>query len=185
MSVFRLFAPDKEFLRRLELCQGRLHRLALSWCHNRALAEDLAQEALSKSIAKANHLRDLDAVESWLFSILANCLNDHYRRHREHQDIDEVDERHLIDEATPDHQYHQAERVRQVRSAVAQLPIGQRQVLTLVDLEQCSYLEVAQILEIPVGTVMSRLSRARLALKALLLEADPAANTGLQLVRFK
>ncbi|MBU0500433.1 MAG: RNA polymerase sigma factor [Gammaproteobacteria bacterium] len=185
MFVFGYFTPKKEFLKRLEQCQGRLHRLALSWCHNRALAEDLAQEALSKAMAKSDHLRDLDSMESWLFSILSNCLNDHYRRHREFHDIDEVEERHLTDEATPDDQYRQSEMVSRVRRAIAQLPVGQRQVLTLVDLEQLSYLDVAQILDVPVGTVMSRLSRARLALKEQLLKATPAATENQNLVRIK
>ena len=60
-----------------------------------------------------------------------------------------------------------------VRAAVEKLPMGQRQVLTLVDLEEFSYAEVAGILDIPVGTVMSRLSRARTGLRGML---DTAAK---------
>ena len=52
-----------------------------------------------------------------------------------------------------------------VRDAIATLPLAQRQVITLVDLEECSYAQVAEVLGVPVGTVMSRLSRARQALK--------------------
>ncbi|MFO7484116.1 sigma factor-like helix-turn-helix DNA-binding protein, partial [Oceanibaculum nanhaiense] len=59
-----------------------------------------------------------------------------------------------------------------VRAAIGTLPLGQRQVLTLVDLEGCSYIEVANILGVPVGTVMSRLCRARRALKESLLDSD-------------
>jgi RNA polymerase sigma-70 factor (ECF subfamily) len=65
--------------------------------------------------------------------------------------------------------------VRRVRLAVAELPAGQREVVTLVDLEEFSYAEVATILEIPIGTVMSRLSRARLSLREKLRE-QPAAS---------
>ncbi len=54
--------------------------------------------------------------------------------------------------------------------------MGQRQVISLVDLEGCSYIEVAQILDMPIGTVMSRLSRARKALKEQLLEAEINGN---------
>ena len=55
-----------------------------------------------------------------------------------------------------------------MRAAIAALPLGQRQVVTLVDLEEFSYAEVAEILAIPIGTVMSRLCRAREALRGLL-----------------
>ena len=64
-----------------------------------------------------------------------------------------------------------------VREAIATLPNGQRQVLTLVDLEGCSYIEVANILGVPVGTVMSRLCRARRALKARLIDSELAPRT--------
>jgi RNA polymerase sigma-70 factor (ECF subfamily) len=62
-----------------------------------------------------------------------------------------------------------------VRQAVARLPAGQREVITLVDLEEFSYAEVAMILEIPIGTVMSRLSRARAALRDMLRERPAVA----------
>ncbi|HQT25493.1 MAG TPA: sigma factor-like helix-turn-helix DNA-binding protein, partial [Burkholderiales bacterium] len=67
----------------------------------------------------------------------------------------------------------QSQLVSRVRNAVAKLPLGQRQVLTLVDLEEFSYAEVSAILDIPVGTVMSRLCRARSTLKILLNELAP------------
>lgn len=63
-----------------------------------------------------------------------------------------------------------------VRAAVARLPVGQRQVLTLVDLEEFGYAEVGKILQIPIGTVMSRLHRARSALREDLLRIEAAAT---------
>ena len=59
------------------------------------------------------------------------------------------------------------------------LPVGQRQVLTLVDLEGSSYAEVAEILQIPIGTVMSRLCRARKTLAEKLLEINPEMKTNI------
>ena len=70
-----------------------------------------------------------------------------------------------------------------VRGAVARLALGQRQVLTLVDLEEFSYAEVAAILEIPVGTVMSRLCRARRALKEMLQELAPVQSAPISQIR--
>jgi RNA polymerase sigma-70 factor (ECF subfamily) len=61
--------------------------------------------------------------------------------------------------------------------------MGQRQVITLVDLEGCSYIEVAQILDVPIGTVMSRLSRARKALKDRLLEGEVKGHSNVHHLR--
>jgi DNA-directed RNA polymerase specialized sigma24 family protein len=65
-----------------------------------------------------------------------------------------------------------------VRAAVARLPVGQRQTLTLVDLEEFSYAEVGEILGIPIGTVMSRLCRGRRALRDELLRVEPIRRFG-------
>lgn len=185
MKLFGLFDEQKQFIKKLELGRPRLYRLAYSWCHNRALADDLTQEALSKAIAKAGQLRDPDALDSWLFGILANCLTDHYRRQRDTVDIEGVEEHYLVSEATgPEDEYLQSETVRQIRRAIAELPIGQRQVITLVDLEELSYAEVANVLNIPVGTVMSRLCRARASLKELLRDTHAVRETA-KLVRVK
>ena len=66
---------------------------------------------------------------------------------------------------TPELGLRKQQVIDRVRSAIARLPLGQRQVITLVDLQGFSYAEVAEVLEIPVGTVMSRVSRARQSLK--------------------
>ena len=87
--------------------------------------------------------------------------------------MDDIEEIERIDEFTPEDGHAQSQLVSRVRNAVARLPLGQRQVLTLVDLEEVSYAEVSVILEIPVGTVMSRLCRARKTLKMLLSELAP------------
>ncbi len=153
--------------------------MAYSWSHNAALADDLVQDTLAKALKNANQLRDPALFNGWIFSILANCWRDHFRRHREMEDIDEFDDIEKLSECgcvngfTPEDEHAQSQVVSRVRNAVGRLPVGQRQVLMLVDLEECSYTEVATILEIPIGTVMSRLCRARQALKILLKELAP------------
>ena len=163
LTLFSLF--NFPLRRRLEELRPRLYRLAYSWCHDAALADDLAQEALIKALARSEQLRDAQALESWLFSILNNCWRDHLRGRREFADIADIDEA-IVDEAlSPEQRYASRQTVQRVRLAIAGLPIGQRQVITLVDIEECSYAAVAAILDLPVGTVMSRLARARQALR--------------------
>lgn len=153
-----------------------LYRLAYAWCHNASLADDLTNEALCKALKSKSQLRDMEKVDSWLFKILHNCWYDYLRQQKAQEDLDSIV---LIDEQSPDKQLETNQLVNRVRAAVALLPIGQRQVLSLVDLEGVSYQEVSQILDIPIGTVMSRLSRARISLKQhLAIEDDSLQMKG-------
>ncbi len=165
MDFLHLFGRTREARRRLESQRSRLYRIAYAWTHNAALADDLVQETLAKAFAKSGQLRDPKAGDAWLFSILANCYNDHFRRHRESQDLEDVE---LAHESTPEKESGAQEIVRKVRAAIDRLPHTQRQVVTLVDIEGFSYMDVARILNVPIGTVMSRVCRARAALKETL-----------------
>jgi len=147
--------------------RGRLYRMAYSWTHDPALADDLVQQTCYQALRKQRHLRDIDAADAWLFRILANCLADHHRARRE---VLAGDDLLMVDKWTPEHATQEDQIAQRVRKAIAGLPLAHRQVVTLVDLEGFSYASVAQILDIPVGTVMSRLSRGRGALREHLLE---------------
>ncbi|MDD4881009.1 MAG: RNA polymerase sigma factor [Gallionellaceae bacterium] len=159
---------------RLTAMRPRLYRLAYAWCHDGHLADDLTQEALARAIDRAGQIKDEAAFEGWLFAILNNCWRDYLRRCKDCVDIEDIDEAVFAHDATPERLYASRQASNRVRIAIAHLPVGQRQVLTLVDIEECSYAEVATVLDIPVGTVMSRLSRARQTLKAQLIEDAPA-----------
>ncbi len=182
MSLIDFLCRSSEFRRRLGDHRERLYRLAYSWCHDPMLADDLAQQALTKALRSSSQLRDLAQMQAWLFRILSNCWRDHLRRSREMVDIDEAPQ---ITEQTPERLHARSQVVLEVRQAVSALPEGQRQVLTLVDLEGFSYAEVAQILEVPVGTVMSRLSRARGALRKRLSRLGRAPASPPRLRRVK
>ena len=173
MKILSLFCHVDAFQEQLRRIRPKLYRVAFSWSHNSALADDLVQETLIKALKSKNQLRDSEKMSSWLFSILSNCWRDHFRQNRAMEDIDELEDHCCIDDADPEKDHAQLQVVNRVQEAVARLPIGQRQVLTLVDLEEFSYVEVANILSIPVGTVMSRLCRARQALKLNLKEFEP------------
>lgn len=172
MRIAPLLRQACGFGTRLDPHRTPLFRVACAWSHDRALADDLVQETLVKALEHADQLRDPERLRSWLFGIMANCWRDHLRALRPALDIDAMDEEIFCSDDTPDLAYARSETVKRVRAAVARLPIGQRQVVTLVDLEEFAYAEVAAILAIPIGTVMSRLCRARLALRAELRPAD-------------
>jgi len=145
----------------------RLYRIAFAWTSDPYLADDLVQQTLLKALSNQKQLRDLATAEGWLFRIMANCLTDYRRAKREFLSSDNLE---LVDRATPERNVKEEQLVQKVRQAVQRLPISHRQVVTLVDLEEFSYASVAQILDIPVGTVMSRLCRGRRALREELLE---------------
>ena len=172
MDVFNFLSHSREDRAKLEQHRLRLFRIAYSWTHNSALADDLVQETLTKALRKSEQLRDPNAGAAWLYSILNNCYRDHFRRLRS---TEEIDDNTLTHESTPEKESGQQEVVLKVRAAIAKLPEGQRQVVTLVDIQELSYAEVAQVLDVPVGTVMSRLCRARFALKKLLDDMAPQA----------
>lgn len=145
-----------------------LYRIAYAWCHDPALADDLVQEAMAKAWARRAQLRDEAALKAWMVSIMNHCWLDHLRGRRDHEDIEEMHDELESPVDSPEACCNREQVIACVRAAVARLPLGQRQVLTLVDLEEFGYADVAGILEIPVGTVMSRLSRARANLKRML-----------------
>lgn len=175
MGILGFIGRTRQFEDKLEQSRPRLWRLAHSWCRSRAVADDLVQDTLSKALRNHGQLRDSESLHGWLCAILANCWHDHLRGHKDMDDLEEVPEHLLQADGSPETDYLQSEIVRRVRRAVAELPTGQREVVTLVDLEEFSYGDVAAILDIPIGTVMSRLSRARAALKEKLRE-QPAGT---------
>jgi RNA polymerase sigma-70 factor (ECF subfamily) len=173
MSVLSLLCKQPSFKQQLETFRPRLYRIAYSWSHNPDLADDLVQETMVKALRKSEQVRNREAIDGWLFGILTNCWRDYFRRRKELENIDNVI---LVEETTPVHHMEQQNIVDKVRAAIATLPAGQCQVLTLVDLEEMSYAEVANVLDVPIGTVMSRLCRARRTLSGKLLEFQPEAR---------
>jgi len=169
MKLLDVLCRNREFEQHLSDNRERLYRIAFSWCHHADVADDLVQETCAKALKQRKQLRELDAMSPWLFRILMNTWHDHLRARKETVEFDEAS---FTDEQTPETLNSCFETVQRVRQSMAKLPIGQREVLTLVDLERFSYAEVAQILDIPAGTVMSRLSRARRQLKEILLVAE-------------
>jgi RNA polymerase sigma-70 factor, ECF subfamily len=173
MAVMNWFL-QRRLKARIATYRPQLYRTAYAWCHEPARADDLVQETLLKAISRLRTLQDEDALRPWLYRIMTNCHRDWLRRQRDTVDPDDVE---LACEDCPEMNAERAAIVRSVREAVHRLSDDQRKVVTLVDLEGFTYGEVAGILEIPIGTVMSRLSRARQQLKRVLLRQDPETRT--------
>lgn len=144
---------------------GALRRYARSLTRDQADAEDLVQEALLRAYERKASFRSDGSIRSWLLSILHNTFIDQTRSRRSeaarNEKVAELAE-HQVMPAQED-----VVRLTQVRDAFLTLPEDQRAVLHLVAIEGMSYQDAAAVLDIPVGTLMSRLGRARAALRAL------------------
>ncbi len=163
MKVVDLFSRSSAVRERIVDSRGRLFRLAYSWCHDRHHADDLCQETIITALEKVDQLRSEDALDAWMFRIMQNVYRKHFRKMRPQVDVESL-EAHMEQEDPAERDIERAEEILQVRVGLAQLKENQRMIVTLVDIEGVSYKDAAEILEIPIGTVMSRLARARSAL---------------------
>lgn len=162
-----------------------LYSYAIALSKRRTEAEDLVQETCLRAIRAMNRLRPGSNLKSWLFTILRNVWFNELRQRRSAPEIVEL----AADDAFSnsfastakdpyaDYADH-AERER-VRAAIETLPVEFREIILLREYEELSYLEIAEVLECPPGTVMSRLARARWRLRDLLLSTSTVpAPTG-------
>lgn len=155
----------------------RLRRYARAMLGDRVAADDLVQDTLERAWSRLAQWRAGSDLRAWLFSIMHNLRVDQLRRPSLR--TESIDEAHC-EVATRATQTDQLE-VMDIAAALAQLPEEQRAVLLLVALEEMSYADIAATLGIPLGTVMSRLSRGREKLR--LLMAGHSTGVNLRLVQ--
>ncbi len=133
-------------------------------------ADDLVQDTLERALAKFHLWRRGSDMRAWMFSIMHNVFINQLKKRREFA-LDEVTEAGLESAPRSD-----PLELRDLDAALRRLPAEQREVLLLVGLEQLSYAEASQALGVPVGTVMSRLSRARERLRELMSGSGMVIN---------
>ena len=150
-----------------------LRRYARTFVRGAADADDLVQDTLERAISRWHQRRSDGETRAWLFTILHNLAVNHLRRAARRGREVALDDAGESDVAVPSAQ-EDALRRDDILGAVGRLPDEQRSVLLLVSIEDASYTEAARILDIPIGTVMSRLARARARLLKLLEE--PASD---------
>jgi RNA polymerase sigma-70 factor (ECF subfamily) len=153
----------------------RLRRYARALVGERAAADDLVQDTLERAWSKLHLYRHGTDLRAWLFTVMHNV---HVNRVRASRPTDPLEDEmpELAQRATQGDSLV----VRDLERAIAALPLAQREVLLLVALEDLSYDETARSLGIPIGTVMSRLARAREKLRLLL---HGKGGTKLQVVK--
>jgi RNA polymerase sigma-70 factor (ECF subfamily) len=134
-------------------------------------AQDVVQEAYLRALRSIATYRG-GGTRGWILAIVRNTCFDWLRKARtletEEADADQQEMAAACDEAEPSHLLQRAEDVREVRRAVEALPLEFRQVVVLREMEGLSYKEIAAATGVPIGTVMSRLARARRRLARLL-----------------
>jgi RNA polymerase sigma-70 factor (ECF subfamily) len=173
-----LTAESGEFAARIDELIPRLRRYARALTGERSLADDLVQDTLERAWSKLHLWRGGSDLRAWLFTIMHNVHVNQVRSRAAQSTVP-------LDEDQPDAPVRASQsdmlEVRDIDAAVRRLPIEQREVLLLVALEHLSYQETATALGIPIGTVMSRLSRARERLRTMLEHVPGAA--GLKVVK--
>jgi RNA polymerase sigma-70 factor (ECF subfamily) len=150
----------------------RLRRYARALTGDRAQADDLVQECLARAWEKLSLWRRGSDLRAWLFTILHNLYVNELRRSKRRPQLFAPDDEAL--DAPRRATQEDGLALRDLEAALNGLPPEQRAVLLLVAVEDMSYGEVAKTLAIPVGTVMSRLSRARERLRLQLNDEGPA-----------
>jgi len=164
------FCSTTLLLNRIAGTRDRLYRVALAWCGDAMLADDLVQETMTAALKNYKQLRDENCLFGWMCCILKNNWYQHLRKKKPQDPLDDQ----MVSEAQgPVDKCEEIETVEQIRRAIYSLPMDQRQVISLVDLGELSYCDVAQTLDIPIGTVMSRLHRARKNLLTKLEKQSP------------
>lgn len=172
---------DREAFNELvEQYQSHVINIAYGMLSDGEDAYDAAQETFVKIYRNIGGFKGKSSLSTWIYRIVANVCNDMLRKRQRSAVVvsmsgtvsDEDDrEMDITDNApTPEEMAELNEEQRAVRIAISELSADHREIITLSDIEQLSYEEISEILKCPIGTVKSRLNRARSALKKKLLK---------------
>jgi len=153
-----------------------LYSYALALTRNHAEAEDLVQETYVRAMPAIGRLQVGSNIKGWIFTILRNVWLNQLRKRRNGPqmieiEVEDVAANSIVEPSKDSYELYVSKmEAEQVRAAIQALSVDFREIILLREYEDLSYLEIASILNCPVGTVMSRLGRARAKLRALLSE---------------
>lgn len=152
----------------------RLRRFAMALCGAQDVADDLVQETCERAITRAEQFAEGTRLDRWMFSILSSRWKNHLRSQNVRAaDSDDETLGTIVDERET-HRAEQRQVLSAVERALTDLPADQRETLMLISVEGLSYREAAETMDVAIGTVMSRISRARLSLATRLGQAEAA-----------
>lgn len=165
----------------VEKYQNQVINIAYSMLSDREDACDAAQEVFVKIYRNIAGFKGKSSLSTWIYRIISNVCNDILRKRQKStnvisistalQEDEENKDMEITDTSpTPEEHLELSEQQRMVRAAIGELSVEYKEIITLCDIEQLSYEEISQVLKCPVGTVKSRLNRARNSLKKKLLE---------------
>src|SRR3979490_1320451 len=158
-------------------CLDGLYSYAMVLTRNHAEAEDLVQETYIRAMQAMQKLRADSNIKGWLFTILKNIWFNQLRKRRNGPQMVQIEAgdgppNNIVEPSKNSHDLYVSKlEAEQVRAAIQELPVEFREIILLREYEDFSYREIASILHCPLGTVMSRLGRARAKLGALLKAA--------------
>jgi RNA polymerase sigma-70 factor (ECF subfamily) len=158
---------SKRFSDQLIAVLPRLRRFAAGLTRSASEADDLVQAACERALAREHQFQEGTRFDSWMFRIVQTIWIDQLRARETRKEGAEIAEERLGSDE-PVRRVEARLALSEVRQAVSQLPPDQRITLMLVTVEGLSYKQAADVTGVPVGTIMSRLARARIALQQLL-----------------
>lgn len=162
MGVFVLNRSKRRLRKALEGCRPRLYRMALAWTREPDLAKDLVQEVVRRATKSARQPFGPGSLHLGLFRMLSDCW--HERLWRDHPTVPR-DEIALLEGRDLVRIEWQRDITARVQAEISRLPVGQRQAVTLADIEGLSYADIAEVLGMPVASVPVHLTHARAALR--------------------
>ncbi len=177
-------AIKKKIFSKIVLAQvGALNRFAFSLCKNNFEADDLVSETILKAFENFSKLKDENKTKQWLFRILNNQFISNYRSRKYFVEIESrenensnhdletfslfeaIAKSNFVAEGNPEKKFISKLTQHDIQKAIDELSIEFKQTLILCDIEEFSYAEISEILKVPIGTVRSRIARARIILQ--------------------
>ncbi|MCK5322948.1 MAG: sigma-70 family RNA polymerase sigma factor [Desulfobulbaceae bacterium] len=162
---------SQPFNRLVMLYQGNIYNMALNYLKVPEEAKDITQDIFITAYRSLSTLRDDSKFSAWLYQIAANHCRNRLKKLRKRgfftsRSIDDPEQPiHLSNNDSPEKRIEQEDRSRIVRTAIAAMPEAEKEVLIMRDLQEMTYEEISEVLGVPLGTVKSKLNRARNALK--------------------